>query len=259
VYGAADMAGVSRLQYTTETKLIRVMCTGRVDLSFILRAFSNGLDGVFVGGCRLNECNYITHGNFQALSMVHLCKRLMEHIGLNPDRLRIDFMSAGDGIIFAEVMNDFGKKVKTLGPLGSSEGLSEADLKTRLNEVSKLVPYIKVVKKEKLAKKLDSEKAYSELYSKDEVDKIFTELAAYYIEPAKCQACSMCLRRCPVGAINGAKNKIHIIDQEKCIKCGTCFEVCPPKIRAIQKLAGVPAPPPVPEDQRTVVRAGPAK
>ena len=63
------MAGVSRLQYSTEIRLIRVMCSGRVDLEFVLRAFSNGMDGVFVGGCRLNECNYITHGNYDALNM----------------------------------------------------------------------------------------------------------------------------------------------------------------------------------------------
>ena len=69
------MAGVSRLQYTTETRLIRVMCSGRVDLEFVLRAFSNGMDGVIIGGCRLNECNYITHGNYHALTMALLCKK----------------------------------------------------------------------------------------------------------------------------------------------------------------------------------------
>jgi len=75
VYGAADLAGVSRLQYTNEMRLIRVMCSGRVDLEFLLRAFSNGQDGVFVGGCRLGECNYVTHGNYDALANVHLCKK----------------------------------------------------------------------------------------------------------------------------------------------------------------------------------------
>src|SRR5574342_610131 len=67
-YGAADMAGVSRLKYTTDIRLIRTMCSGRVDLDHVLRAFSNGADAVFVGGCRLNECNYITHGNYDALN-----------------------------------------------------------------------------------------------------------------------------------------------------------------------------------------------
>src|SRR4030065_2711845 len=112
------MAGVSRLQYTTETKLMRVMCSGRVDLAFVLRAFSNGMDGVFVGGCRLNECNYITHGNYDALNMVLLCKRIMEHIGLNPDRLRIQFASSAEGNLFADVMNEFGNQVRELGTLG---------------------------------------------------------------------------------------------------------------------------------------------
>jgi F420-non-reducing hydrogenase iron-sulfur subunit len=76
----------------------------------VLRAFANGMDGVFIGGCRLNECNYVTHGNFHALNMALLCRRIMEHIGLNPERLRIEFMSAADGILFTEVVNDFGKR-----------------------------------------------------------------------------------------------------------------------------------------------------
>ncbi len=70
-------------------RLIRVMCSGRVDLEHIARAFSKGADAVFVGGCRLNECNYITHGNYDALANVLMLKKILEHIGLNPDRLRI--------------------------------------------------------------------------------------------------------------------------------------------------------------------------
>src|SRR4030043_1839493 len=101
------MAGVSRLQYTTEMRLIRVMCSGRVDLEFVLRAFSNGMDGVFIGGCRLNECNYITHGNYNALNMVLLCRKIMEQIGLNPDSIRTEFMYSAEGSRFAETVNDF--------------------------------------------------------------------------------------------------------------------------------------------------------
>src|SRR4030043_1456194 len=123
------MAGVSRLQYTTEIRLIRVMCSGRVDMEFILRAFLNGMDGVFIGGCRLNECNYITHGNYHALNMVLLCRKILEHMGLNPERLRIEFMSSGEGIRFAEVMNDFARQVRELGPLGRSEGIEPDELK----------------------------------------------------------------------------------------------------------------------------------
>ena len=98
------------------------MCSGRVDLEFILRAFLNGQDGVFIGGCRLNECNYITHGNYDALSNTHLGKKIMEHIGLNPERLRIAFMSGADGNLLAEAADDFTEKVKALGPLGKGGG-----------------------------------------------------------------------------------------------------------------------------------------
>src|SRR5210317_324300 len=126
------MAGVSRLQYSTEIRLVRVMCSGRVDLEFILRAFSNGQDGVFIGGCRLNECNYITHGNYDALSNTHICRKLMEHIGVNPERLRIEFMSGADGNLLAEVSNNFAEKVKTLGPLGEGEGIDPNKLKFNL-------------------------------------------------------------------------------------------------------------------------------
>ena len=248
------MAGVSRLQYTTEARLIRVMCSGRVDLEFVLRAFSNGMDGVFIGGCRLNECNYITHGNYHALNMVLLCKKIMEHIGLNPERLRIEFMSSAEGIVFAEVMSKFGSKMKELGPLGKGEGIDEHELKSKLAEIRKLVPYIKVVNQEKLASRLENPDQYDKLFTKDEIETLFRELPSYYIDPEKCQACMTCAKRCPVDAILSGKNLIHIIDQEKCIKCGTCLEVCPTKFRAVTKISGEPVPPPLPEEKRTIVR-----
>jgi len=180
------MAGVSRLQYTTEIRLIRVMCSGRVDLEFVLRAFSNGMDGVFIGGCRLNECNYITHGNYHALNMVLLCKKIMEHIGLNPERLRIEFMSSAEGILFAEVMSEFGNKVKELGPLGKREGMDQKELKSKLAEITRLVPYIKLVKNEKLASRLVNPEEYDKLFTKDEIDRLFSEVISYYIDPEKC-------------------------------------------------------------------------
>jgi len=77
------------------------MCSGRVDLEFILRAFANGQDGVLIGGCRLNECNYVTQGNYDALGNVLLCRKILGHLGVNPERLQINFMSAGDGILLA--------------------------------------------------------------------------------------------------------------------------------------------------------------
>jgi len=212
------------------------------------------MDGVFIGGCRLNECNYITHGNYHALNMALLCKKLMEHIGLNPERLRIEFMSSAEGILFAEVMSKFGNKVKELGPIGKGEGIDQNELKSKLAEIRKLVPYIKVVNQEKLASRLENPEEYDKLFTKDEIETLFRELPSYYIDPEKCQACMTCARRCPVEAIIGGKNLIHIIDQEKCIKCGTCLEACPTKFSAVTKISGKPVPPPIPEEKRTIVR-----
>jgi NADH-quinone oxidoreductase subunit F len=79
-------------------------------------------------------------------------------------------------------------------------------------------------------------------------------LIAYHIDPAKCQACLRCAKACPVGAVEGGKNKIHVVDQDKCTRCGTCFEVCPAKFGAVQKFSGEPVPPPIPEEERTIVR-----
>jgi coenzyme F420-reducing hydrogenase delta subunit/Fe-S-cluster-containing hydrogenase component 2 len=233
------------------------MCSGRVDLEFALRAFLHGMDGVFIGGCRLDECNYITHGNYDALNMVLLCKRIMEHIGLNPERLRIEFMSSAEGTLFAEVMSEFGNKVNELGPLGKAERVDQ--LESKLAEIIKLVPYIKMVKSEKLASRLENPEEYDKLFTQDEIARLFSEVISYYIDPEKCQACMICANRCPVEAITGGKNQIHVIDQENCIKCGTCFEACPTRFGAVTKITGGPVPPPIPEEKRTIVRKGKEK
>jgi coenzyme F420-reducing hydrogenase delta subunit/Fe-S-cluster-containing hydrogenase component 2 len=230
------------------------MCSGRVDPAFVLKAFSNGVDGVFIGGCRLNECNYVTHGNYHTLNMVLLFRRIMEHIGLNPERLKIEFMSGAEANLFVEAVNGFVKKVKQLGPLGEGEGMDKNEVKSKLAEIAKLVPYIKVVTQEKLASRLENPDQYEGFFTKEEIDKLFNEVVSYYIDPDKCQACMICSKRCPVEAIDGGKNKIHVIDQDKCIKCGTCFEACPPKFGAVTKISGEPVPLPMPEAARTIVR-----
>ena len=170
------MAGVSRLQYTPEIRLIRVMCSGRVDLEFILRAFSKGMDGVFIGGCKLNECNYITHGNYDAWSNVLIFRKLMERIGLNPERLSIEFMSAGDGILLVELINDFTGRVKEIGPLGEAEGLNMDGLKFNLDAVHQLIPYMRLVEGERLRAPSKSKDAYDAYFASDEFDSIFDEL-----------------------------------------------------------------------------------
>jgi coenzyme F420-reducing hydrogenase delta subunit/biotin operon repressor len=152
------------------------MCTGRLDLSYILRAFTRGADGVFIVGCHLNECNYITHGNFHALSTAYLAKKLMQHIGINPERFRIEFMSGGEGILFAEVMNDFGKKIRELGPLGKSEGLDARTLKSKLEAATSLAPYMRLVERERLRIPVKSKEAYQQFFTSKEFDRLFTTL-----------------------------------------------------------------------------------
>jgi len=235
------------------------MCTGRVDPAFIFRSFYNGIDGVYIAGCRLDECKYITQGNYHALNMVLLSKKIMEHIGLNPDRLRIEFMSSAEGSRFAETVNDFIKKVNGIGPFGKSEGLDKNGLKSKLNEIERLIPYIKIVTRNKLSSRLKDPEEWSQLFTRDEIDKLFSEVISYYIDPEKCQACMTCAKRCPVEAIISAKNQVHVIEQEKCIKCGTCLEVCPTKFSAVTKISGGPVPPPLSEDKRTIVRKGKEK
>jgi len=230
------------------------MCTGRVDMAFVLRAFQKGADGVIIGGCWLGECHYVTEGNYDALSMMHLCKKLLEHKGVNPERLRIEWISASEGNRFAEVMNDFTAKLRELGPLGESDGLNESDRESELAALSRLVPYIKMVKREKLAQRLENEHEYEELYTSDEINTLFREVVSYHIEPDKCLACMICLRKCPTDAVEGGKNRIHVIHQDKCIKCGTCLEVCPPRFGAVRVTSGEPVPLPIPEEERAIVR-----
>ena len=218
----------------------------------LLRAFSKGADGVFIGGCHLGECNYMTHGNYHALNLVLLARHILAHIGIDPQRLQIEFMSGGEGIVFAEVVDTFVKQVKELGPLGEAEGLDQTALDTKLAEVTRLVPYIKIEKHTKLTARLENEAQYEEHFTGEEIDRLFDEVVSYYIDPEKCQACMICQRRCPVDAIDGGKKRIHVIDQDQCIKCGSCLSACPSRFGAVGKIVGGPVPPYLPEEKRLI-------
>lgn len=152
------------------------MCSGRVDLEFILRAFSNGQDGVLIGGCKLDECNYITHGNYDALANTYITRKLLSHIGLNPERLRIQFMSGADGNLLAEVTDEFTKKIKELGPLGKGEGMDPKEVKFKLDAIRKLVPYIRLVERERLRIPVKSRAAYEGFYTSGAFEALFDEL-----------------------------------------------------------------------------------
>jgi F420-non-reducing hydrogenase iron-sulfur subunit len=113
-YAGADLAGVSRIQYPPSTRVIRVMCSGRISPMFILEAFRSGADGVLVTGCHPGDCHYIS-GNEKAVRNVEMARDLIELLGIEPRRLRLEWISAGEGARFAEVIHEFTDQVRELG------------------------------------------------------------------------------------------------------------------------------------------------
>lgn len=115
-YAGADLAGVSRIQYPPNLRIVRVMCSGRIDPVFILEAMKNGADGVLVAGCHLPyDCHYIS-GNFKAQRRIAILKKLLEQFGIEPDRLKIEWISASEGDRFATVIRDTVNEIKKPGP-----------------------------------------------------------------------------------------------------------------------------------------------
>ena len=141
-----------------------------------------------IAGCLLGECHYITEGNYLALSNVHLFRKLLEHIGVNPERLRLEWISASEGMRFAEVMNDFSKKLIALGPLGKGEGIDENGLKFRLEAIKNLIPYIKLVERERLRVPYKSEEECNTFFTSDEFDRLFQELIGDKLEKSQIMA-----------------------------------------------------------------------
>ena len=115
-YAGADLAGVSRIQYPTNIRVIRVMCSGRIDPAFVLEAFKDGADGVLIAGCHLpSDCHYIS-GNFKAMRRINLMRRVLKDFGIEPERLRLEWISASEGDKFAAVVRSMVEDLKKLGP-----------------------------------------------------------------------------------------------------------------------------------------------
>ncbi len=192
------------------------MCTGRVDLSFIFRALLNGKDGVLIGGCHPGECHYVTQGNYGALSVVSIGRKLLETIGLSPERLRLEFIAASEGNRYADVMNNFSIKIRELGPLGVGEEIDETVLRRKLEVVYNLVPYIRLVERERLRLPVKSVEAYRAFFASDAFDKIFKDLISDKMEisevmsilretPCSAKEISEILGVTPAGASNQLK------------------------------------------------------
>ena len=114
-YAGADLAGVSRLQMPTNFHVVRVMCSARVKPEWVLKAFAEGMDGVIVLGCHIGDCHYIS-GNHRTKKRIPVIERILHHIGLEPERLLLDWVSASEGERFQKVITEFVEGVKKAGP-----------------------------------------------------------------------------------------------------------------------------------------------
>jgi len=125
-YAGADLAGTSRLQYAPNIRIIRVMCSGRVEPYFILEALHSGADGVLVLGCHPGECHYLA-GNFRAAARMALLKKMLDQFGVEDARVRLDWVSASEGVRFAGIVNEMTEAVRTLGPFNHEDAREETD------------------------------------------------------------------------------------------------------------------------------------
>jgi len=114
-YAGADLAGVSRLQYPPNIRVIRVMCSARVNPVFIFKALLGGVDGVLISGCHPGDCHYMK-GNYYTRRRITAVKKLLDTVGIEPDRVRLEWVSASEGIRFADTVRDFTETIKKLGP-----------------------------------------------------------------------------------------------------------------------------------------------
>jgi F420-non-reducing hydrogenase iron-sulfur subunit len=119
-YTGADLAGTSRMKYAPNLRAIRVMCSGRIDPTFIVKAFIEGADGVLVGGCHFGDCHY-QEGNYKTMRRIPILRKLLKQFGIEPERVRLEWISASEGRKYADIINEFTEQIRKLGPLGLSK------------------------------------------------------------------------------------------------------------------------------------------
>ena len=125
-YTAADLAGVSRMKHASNARVIRLMCPGRVDPQFIMDALTRGADGVLIGGCHPNDCHY-AEGNYKCLRRHQMLKRMLADMGIEPERVRLEWISAAEGEKVKRVINEMVAAITRLGPLGLPQKFEEWD------------------------------------------------------------------------------------------------------------------------------------
>jgi len=120
-YAGADLAGTSRIKYAPNVRVVRVMCSGRVDPTFVLKAFQKGADGVLICGCHIGDCHY-SEGNHKAARRFPLLKKMLAQLGIENERVRMEWVSASEGDRFASIVNEMTEQVRALGPFNPDNG-----------------------------------------------------------------------------------------------------------------------------------------
>lgn len=115
-YAGADLAGVSRVQYPPNIRIIRLMCSGRLEPEIVVKSLFYGADGVLVLGCHIGECHYLT-GNHRVKKRIAIVRRLLSYLGIDPRRVRLDWVSAAEGARFAQIVTEFTEEIRKLGPI----------------------------------------------------------------------------------------------------------------------------------------------
>ncbi len=216
-YAGADMAGVSRLQMPSTFRIIRVMCTGRVDPLFILHAFVKGADGVIVAGCHPGDCHYIS-GNLKAKQRIEFLKGLLEQTGLS-ERLEMYYVSAGEGNKFQQMIHEFTERIRKLGPSPLRNiPVPEKGKNKRETLYNELLAIFKGLGIEEIKPWKPTE------------EQRIPGFGTPVYDPEKCVGCGACYMNCPEGVImiedvDGKRKIKHY--HWSCVTCRTCEEVCP--------------------------------
>ncbi|MBN1800973.1 MAG: hydrogenase iron-sulfur subunit [Candidatus Lokiarchaeota archaeon] len=173
-YAGADLAGVSRIQYPPNMRVIRVMCSGRVDPKFIFEGLLQGLDGIFIMGCHIGDCHYL-EGNYEAEKKFHMVKKFLEFIGMQ-NRVRLDWVSASEGARFGELVLEFVNHIKSLGPSPLSGVDKDKSLEFKLKAIERAAGTSRIralVGRER--KITEFENVYGEKYPMDKFEGLFNE------------------------------------------------------------------------------------
>jgi F420-non-reducing hydrogenase iron-sulfur subunit len=226
-YAGAYLAGTSRLQMPPNFRVVRVMCTGRVDVLMPLMALARGADGVLISGCHPGDCHYQT-GNEKAWRRTQFLKGVLAHFGLS-DRVLMVHVSAGEGNRFQEIVTEFTRLIRTLGPCPLAE--HELDIDTREQD-----------KRELLVNLLDWMRARIEPQLGSKAEVICEEMAEGFGEPIydpnKCVGCGACAVSCPLENIELREGEgdrsVHYF-HSRCVGCGSCEEACPEDAIRVEK------------------------